>query len=154
MKKIFYALSLYLFFTTTTFAQQLPITIKDNVVLLNGSAIMIYQKANYSEFSFYNLQGEEVLVYFIKRIPITPKDDQIYVLINFLKEEVKLVTALNNPHIYTTAFSSKDTKRAEKLLNWLFEAKVILPDGSFDPEKVQAFYRKYNDDILEKSLNH
>jgi len=142
MKKQLY-LILILLFTLTTSAQQDPIIVKKEQVFLNGKTILRYEKVNSKELSIYNLHGEEIITYFIKNVASSSQYDEHYVIINFLKERIKVTCDLN-PHL-STAFGIDKARNAEKLLNWLYELKVLNADGTINPEKADAFQWKYND---------
>ncbi|MFP9099808.1 hypothetical protein ACLI09_12195 [Flavobacterium sp. RHBU_24] len=142
MKKQLYVILIFLS-SMAGFAQQDPITIKKEQVFLNGTPILRYEKVNAKELSIYNLQGEEIIAYFIKNVASSSQYDEHYVVINFLKERIKVTCDLN-PHL-STAFGIDKARNAEKLLNWLYELKVLNVDGTINPEKAEAFQWKYND---------
>jgi hypothetical protein len=127
-------------------AQNKQITVKNEQVLLNGNHILHFKKVNNTEMSFYNLQGVEIITYFIKNVASSSQYDEHYVIINFLKERIKLTCELND-HLATT-FGIDRSKNAEKLLNWLYELNVLDTDGTINPEKAEAFQWKYNDDAV------
>lgn len=148
MKKLFYSVCFSLVFMCVAAAQN-AITVKNNHVWLNGKNILQYKKVQANELSFYNLQNEEVLVYFIKDKSTKIDPYNSYVIINFLQERIK-ITCDFSERLMTT-FGLDSQKSAEKLLNWLYSEKVINPDGSINREKAEAFQWKYNDDIIMRN---
>jgi hypothetical protein len=148
MKKLFYSVCCSLLFVGLAFAQN-AITIKNNQVWLNGKNILHYSKVETNELSFYNLQNEEVLVYFIKDKSTKTDPYNSYVIINFLQERIK-ITCDFTERLMTT-FGLNREKSAERLLNWLYSEKVFNPDGTVNREKAEAFQWKYNDDLIMRS---
>lgn len=145
MKKLFYSVCFSLLFMGLAFAQN-AITVKNNQVWLNGKNILHYSKVETNELSFYNLQNEEVLVYFIKDKSTKRDLYNSYVIINFLQERIK-ITCDFTERLMTTLGLNRE-KSAEKLLNWLYEVKVLNNDGTINREKAEAFQWKYNDEAV------
>lgn len=151
MKKLFYFLCFSLVSMGMAVAQN-AIAIKNNQVWLNGKNILRYSKVEANELSFYNPQGEEIIVYFIKDKSTKADPYNSYVIINFLQERIK-VTYDFTERLMTTMGLNRE-KSAEKLLNWLYTEKVINPDGTINREKAEAFHWKYNDDALTQRRSH
>jgi len=145
MKKLFYSVCLSLLFMCLAFAQN-PVTVKKNQVYLDNTPILRYEKVTANEISFYNLQGEEILVYFIKNLVTNTQYDEHYVVINFLKERIKVTCDFNER--LSTTFGLDSAKHAEKLLNWLYDVRVLNADGTINREKAEAFQWKYNDEAV------
>ncbi|MFP5438063.1 MAG: hypothetical protein ACLGH8_09770 [Bacteroidia bacterium] len=145
MKKLFYSACFSLLFISATLAQN-AMTVKKNQVYLNNTPILRYEKVTANEMSFYNLQGEEILVYFIKSVVTSTQYDEHYVVINFLKERIKVTCDFSER--LSTTFGLDSARHAEKLLNWLYEVKVLNNDGTINREKAEAFQWKYNDEAV------
>lgn len=146
MKKQLYFI-LVLLFSITAFGQEKAITVTNNDVMLNGSKILLFKKVLASEYSFYNTANKEVLVFMIRENGTVKNPYDDYIIINFLQIRIKVVTEFND-HVSVGLGSA--AKRAEKLLNWLYDEKVINDNGTFNAENADTFYRKYNDEVIAR----
>jgi hypothetical protein len=103
---------------TSLYAQE--IEIKDDQVMLDGKAILKYEKINLIQVSFYDLEsGDELLLYksFDNETPKNFNDD--YFVLNFLTEKKKVETTDFSKITSGMGFNTK--KNMQKLVAWLIK---------------------------------
>ncbi|MBM6498408.1 hypothetical protein H9X54_003710 [Flavobacterium macrobrachii] len=79
----------------------------------------------------------------------TPKyvEDDYYIL-NFLQEKIKVET-----QDFSKIASFMNSKKAmQKLIKWLVKEKVITPEGTINRDKLDTFYEKYNENIVNRTM--
>lgn len=74
-------------------------------------------------------------------------DDDYYVL-NFLTEKVK-IESRDYSH-FSSFFNSK--KSMQKLIQWLIKEKVLSVDGNINKEKLEVFFEKYDENIVNRTM--
>jgi hypothetical protein len=147
MKKIAMVMLLVL---GATFFNAQKIEIKDDSVLLNGKAILKSEKINTFQYSFYTLDDNEILMFrmFDNETPQYQADD--YYVMNFIEQKVKVQCTDFSRIMSGLGMNSK--KNMEKMMNWLLKEKVITPEGKVNADKVEVFYDKYDEKILERTM--
>lgn len=126
------------------------IEIKDDNVLLDGKAILKSEKINTFQYSFYTLDDNEILMFrmFDNETPQYQADD--YYIMNFIEQKVKVQCTDFTKIVSGLGMNSK--KNMEKLMTWLLKEKVITPEGKVNTDKVEVFYDKYDEKILERTM--
>ena len=126
------------------------IEIKDDNVLLDGKTILKSEKINVFQYSFYTLDDNEILMFrmFDNETPQYQADD--YYVINFLEQKVKVQCTDFSRVVSGLGMNSK--KNMEKLMAWLVKEKVITPEGKVNAEKLDVFFDKYDEKILERTM--
>jgi hypothetical protein len=145
-KKLLIAFLLLLSFNMY-FSQE--VVIKDDKVLLDGKQILKAEKINIAQYSFYTMKDDDEILMYRYMDNETPKyieDD--YFILNFLTEKVKVETT----DISKIANFMNSRKGMEKLIKWLLKERVINSDGELNPERVQIFKEKYNENITERTF--
>lgn len=125
------------------------VEIKDDKVYLDGKELLRYEKVNVLQHSFYTLKDdEEILLYkeFDNETPKYVEDD--YYILNFLQEKIKVET-----QDFSKIASFMNSKKAmQKLIKWLVKEKVITPEGTINRDKLDTFYEKYNENIVNRTM--
>lgn len=125
------------------------VEIKDDKVYLDGKELLRYEKVNMAQHSFYTLtDDEEILLYkeFDNETPKYVEDD--YYILNFLQEKIKVET-----QDFSKIASFMNSKKAmQKLIKWLVKEKVITPEGTINRDKLDTFYEKYNENIVNRTM--
>lgn len=131
-------------------AQTVELNKKDNTISIDGSTVLKYKKKQLVNWSIYNTNGEE-LVYFTILDNGTPnyKDDDYYA-ITFIAQNVRVES--NDYSNIQTFFNFN--KALQKFVTWLVEEKVMNIDGSINEEKVNVFYRKYDQNITNRTIRY
>jgi len=126
------------------------VEIKDDNVLLDGKAILKSEKINVFQYSFYTLDDNEILMFrmFDNETPQYQADD--YYVINFLEQKVKVQCTDFSRVVSGLGMNSK--KNMEKLMAWLVKEKVITPEGKVNADKLDIFFDKYDEKILERTM--
>ncbi|KMQ67637.1 hypothetical protein ACM39_12305 [Chryseobacterium sp. FH2] len=125
------------------------IIIKDDKVLLDGKQILKVEKINAAQYSFFSMQDDEEILLYKYMDNETPKyvnDD--YFILNFLTEKVKI----ESTDISKIANFMNSRKGMEKLVRWLIKERVLSHDGELNPDRVQVFKEKYDENITERTL--
>jgi hypothetical protein len=126
------------------------IDIKDDKVLLDGKVILKSEKINVSQYSFYTLDDNEIVMFrmFDNETPQYQADD--YYVINFIEQRTKVQCTDFTRVVSGLGMNSK--KNMEKLIAWLLKEKVMSPEGKLNTDKVGVFYDKYDEKILERTV--
>ncbi len=126
------------------------VEIKGDNVLLDGKAILKSEKINVTQYSFYTLNGDEILMFkiFDNETPQYHQDD--YYVLNFIEEKKKLQSTDFSKVIAGLGMNSK--KSMEKLTTWLLKEKVITPEGKVDTNRLDVLIDKYDEKILERTI--
>lgn len=134
----------------TVFLNAQKIEIKDDNVLLDGKTILKSEKINVFQYSFYTLDDNEILMFrmFDNETPQYQADD--YYVINFLEQKVKVQCTDFSRVVSGLGMNSK--KNMEKLMAWLVKEKVITPEGKVNADKLDVFFDKYDEKILERTM--
>lgn len=125
------------------------VEIKDDKVYLDGKELLRYEKVNMAQHSFYTLTDDEEILLYKEFDNETPKyvDDDYYIL-NFLQEKIKVET-----QDFSKIASFMNSKKAmQKLIKWLVKEKVITPEGTINRDKLDTFYEKYNENIVNRTM--
>ncbi|HLO73067.1 MAG TPA: hypothetical protein VK164_03950 [Flavobacterium sp.] len=148
MRKLF--LSIIFSIIGSSFLNAQEVEIKDDQVLLDGVAILKYEKINVSQHSFYSLDTDEEILLFKWHDNETnqyTQDD--YIILNFLTLKTKVETT--NVELIISGLGMNSKKNMQKLVKWLLKEKVIDNKGTLNSAKVEIFYEKYNEDITERT---
>ena len=125
------------------------VEIKDDKVLLDGKQILKAEKINAIQYSFYDLKNDDEILMYKQMDNETPRNvNDDYFILHFLTEKTK---------IETTDFSKianfmNSRKAMEKLIKWLLKEKVINDKGELNPERVQVFKEKYDQNIQQRTF--
>lgn len=142
-------LTLFLLISGLSFYFSQEVVIKDDKVLLDGKQILKAEKINVLQYSFYSMKDDEEILMFRQMDNETPKymDDDYYVL-NFLTEKTKVEST-----DFTKIINFMNSRKAmEKLIKWLLKERVINNDGELNPERVQTFKEKYDENITDRTF--
>lgn len=138
---------LFIFSFNVCFSQEA--IIKDDKVLLDGKQILKVEKINVAQYSFFSMKDDEEILLYRYMDNETPKyvnDD--YFILNFLTEKVKI----ESTDISKIANFMNSRKGMEKLIRWLIKERVLNHDGELNPDRVQVFKEKYDENITERTL--
>lgn len=148
MKKLL--LTITLLISSISFLNAQEVEIKDDKVLLDGTPILKYEKINILQHSFYSLESDdEILLFKWHNNETDQYSDDDYIILNFLTAKTK-VESTSVEHVIA-GIGMNSRKNMQKLVKWLLKEKVIDTKGNLNPEKVQTFYDKYNEDITERT---
>ncbi len=139
-----------LFFITITTSNAQDAEIKDNKVLLNGKAILKYEKVNLTECSIYSLNDDEIILYRWNDNETPRYQDDDYFIINFLTAKKKVESKSTRHVIAGIGLSAR--KNMQKMINWLLKEKVLDSEGNINLEKLDIFFEKYNENITERTI--
>lgn len=116
------------------------VQIKKDQVYLEGKPILKYNKINLAQVSFYSLSGEEILFYHSVENAIGHKNEETYVVLNFipLKTKVRISD-------YSRIASAGIKKAMEKLIKWLLADQVLTVSGELNLQKLELFRQKYQE---------
>jgi hypothetical protein len=150
MTKKLLLIAIIALFSSTVKAQEKEVEIKDDKVLLDGSAILKYEKISLYEHSIYSLDDDEIISYRYSdnETPKIFEDD--YFVLNFLPQKVKVESTSVTHTIAGLGLNSR--KNMQKLIKWLIKEKIINTDGSINNDKVENFHQKYNEDIVRRTV--
>ena len=147
MNKLFLSI---VFILIGSFINAQEVEIKDDKVLLDGTPILKYEKINRLHHSYYSIESDDEMLLFKWHDNETSQyyeDD--YIILNFLTAKVKVETTSVEHVISGLGMNSK--KNMQKLVKWLIKEKVLDSKGNLNPEKLQTFYDKYNEDITQRT---
>ena len=143
MNKLFLSIA---FILIGSFINAQEVEIKDDKVLLDGTPILKYEKINILQHSFYSIESDdEILLFKWHDNETSQYNEDDYIILNFLTAKVKVETTSVEHVISGLGMNSK--KNMQKLIKWLIKEKVLDSKGNLNPDKVQTFYDKYNEDI-------
>ncbi|MNU98701.1 hypothetical protein D3C71_888170 [compost metagenome] len=139
MKKVL--LSLLLLGFNHLYAQEVELS-KENKVIVDGKEVLKYEKIDNWQYSFYNLGGDEILMF--KYQNNQTQDDQTddYFTLNFLTRHKKVETS-----DFSLIYAANSKKNMQKLIKLLMKEKVLDMNGVIDTNKLDVFYEKYNQKI-------
>ena len=147
MKKIILAGIFITSIFNFTYSQE--VELKEEKVFLDGKEILRYEKVNIIQYSFYTLDNDEEILLFKSFDNETPKyiqDD--YFVLNFLIEKIKVET-----QDFSKIAAFMNSKKAmQKLIKWLIKEKVLSTEGKINKEKLETFYEKYNENIVNRTM--
>lgn len=150
--KLFFAALIFILGNTFVSAQEkeTEVDIKDDKVLLEGTAILKYEKINVSEHSFFTLGDDEIISYQYKDNETPKYGDDDYFIINFLAEKVK-VESTSLRHV-VAGLGMNSRKNMIKMITWLLKEKVLNADGTINSAKLESFSQKYNEDVTQRTV--
>jgi hypothetical protein len=147
MNKLFLSIA---FILIGSFINAQEVEIKDDKVLLDGTPILKYEKINILQHSFYSIESDdEILLFKWHDNETSQYNEDDYIILNFLTAKVKVETTSVEHVISGLGMNSK--KNMQKLVKWLIKEKVLDSKGNLNPEKLQTFYDKYNEDITQRT---
>lgn len=144
MKKLI--LTSLLVISGVNFANSQEVNIKDGKVFLDNNAILKYEKINNWQSSFYTLSDDEILMYKWSDNETSQNTDDDFLTLNFLTLKKKIQTT-----DYSQIASMSSKKSMEKLIKWLLKEKVLDSNGNINSEKLEIFFEKYDEKILERT---
>ncbi|REC73936.1 hypothetical protein DRF60_18810 [Chryseobacterium elymi] len=142
-------LPFFFLITSVNFYFSQEVTIKDDKVLLDGKQILRAEKINMIEYSFFTLKDDEEILMYKMMDSGTPKysNDDYYVL-NFLTQKTKVESS-----DFTKILNFMNSKKGmEKLIKWLLKEKVINSDGELNPDRLEIFKEKYDENITDRTF--
>ncbi len=125
------------------------VVIKNDKVLLDGKQILKAEKINVAQYSFFTMKDDEEILmykYMDNETPVYQNDD--YFILNFLTEKTKV----ESKDFTKIANFMNSKKGMEKLVKWLLKERVINNEGELNPDRVQIFKEKYDENITERTL--
>ena len=147
MNKLFLSIA---FIIIGSFINAQEVEIKDDKVLLDETPILKYEKINILQHSFYSIESDdEILLFKWHDNETSQYNEDDYIILNFLTAKVKVETTSVEHVISGLGMNSK--KNMQKLVKWLIKEKVLDSKGNLNPEKLQTFYDKYNEDITQRT---
>jgi len=151
MKQILIIVSLCMTIAFNASAQE--VLLKEPYVLINGKQVFKFEKINASHYSFFTLDDDEFLMFKYDDngtlgTPGSQADD--YFTLNFLTLKTK-VESSDLPKI-TQGLGANMKKNMEKMIAWLLKEKVIDADGNLNSAKVEIFFDKYHEKILDRTV--
>jgi regulatory protein YycI of two-component signal transduction system YycFG len=125
------------------------VVIKDDKVLLDAKQILKAEKINVAQYSFFTMKDDdEILMYKYKDNETPTYVDDDYFILNFLSEKTKV----ESKDFTKIANFMNSRKGMEKLVKWLLKERVINNEGELNPDRVQIFKEKYDENITERTL--
>lgn len=102
------------------------------------------------QYSFYNLNDDEILLfkYDDNETPNNMNDN--FIVLNFLNNKRKVESKNIEKVMAGLGFNSK--KNAIKLINWLLKEKVLTTEGIINPDKLDIFVEKYDENIINRTI--
>ncbi|UPQ78988.1 hypothetical protein M0M57_15380 [Flavobacterium azooxidireducens] len=144
--------SLFLIFGITSFYAQ-EVEIKDGKVFVDSKSILKYEKINVHQHSFFSLDSdEEIIFYKYDENATRGYSDDDYFILNFLTLKKKVES--KNVRLIFSGIGMNSRKNMEKLIGLLIKEKVLDTEGKLNPEKVEIFYEKYNEDITMRTVRY
>ena len=138
MRVIFIIISL--FFTTVSFAQK--VQFKKSKVLIDKIETFDFNRSLLSnDFSLYKLNSKDEIIYISHFNNETPRyHDDDYKKIVFIKQNIIVES------------SRLRSKTLKQLIRLLLEEEILDKDGNINPEKLQSFVTKYNENITNRTM--
>lgn len=131
-------------------AQDVALDKKNNTIVIDGAAVLKYTKTNMANWSFYDMNENEIVFFKLADNGTPSYRDDDYMIINFLTENTK-VESNDFSHIQA-AFNVN--KSIEKFVVWMLKEKVLDNKGNINPDKVATFYSKYDQNITNRTIKH
>jgi len=142
-------LTVFLLIVSFTFYFSQEVVIKNDKVLLDGKQILKAEKINVAQYSFFTMKNDDEILmyrYMDNETPMYQDDD--YFILNFLTEKTKV----ESKDFTKIANFMNSRKGMEKLVKWLLKERVINSEGELNPDRVQVFKDKYDENITERTL--
>ncbi len=142
-------LAIFLLIVSCNFYFSQEVVIKDEKVLLDGKQILKAEKINVAQYSFFTMKNDDEILmykYMDNETPMYQNDD--YFILNFLSEKTKV----ESKDFTKIANFMNSRKGMEKLVKWLLKERVINDEGELNPDRVQVFKDKYDENITERTL--
>lgn len=138
MKKL--VLSFILLGLQQIYAQE--VELKEDKVIVDGKEVLKYEKINNGHYSFYDVEGNEILMYKYQNNQTQNYDGDDYFTLNFVSLKRKVETS-----DFSLIYAMSSKKNMQKLIKLLFKEKVLDINGHVNTEKLDIFYEKYNQEI-------
>lgn len=106
-----------------SFSNAQEVEIKDEKVLLDGKAILKYEKININQHSFYDFEDNEVLMFKLSDNETPDYQDDNFYTLNFLTLKKK-IQSTDFSHI-VSGMGLNSRKNMQKLIKWLIKEKVF-----------------------------
>lgn len=142
-------LAIFLLIVSCNFYFSQEVVIKDDKVLLDGKQILKSEKINVAQYSFFTMKNDDEILmykYMDNETPMYQDDD--YFILNFLSEKTKV----ESKDFTKIANFMNSRKGMEKLVKWLLKERVINTEGELNPDRVNVFKDKYDENITERTL--
>ncbi|MFT3793802.1 hypothetical protein [Flavobacterium sp.] len=150
MKKLI-ALLFVLSSTIGLQAQEVELNKKDEVQL-DGKTILKYKKINARQYSFYSLEGDEILYYKLDDNETHQYIEDDFFILNFLTAKKKVET--KNRSLVASGLGMNSAKNMAKLIKALLDEKVLDADGKLNLDKLDTFYEKYHENITARTVRY
>lgn len=145
------SLLLLLFGVVGLHAQEVELNKKDEV-LLDGKTILNYKKINARQYSFYSLDGDEILYYKLDDKETRQYIEDDFFILNFLTAKKKVET--KNRSLVASGLGMNSAKNMAKLIKALLEEKVLDAEGKLNLDKLDIFYEKHNENITARTVRY
>ncbi len=139
-----------LFLLGGLFMNAQEVEIKDEKVLFDGKQVLKYEKTNSFIHTLFTLDDNELLLYKFNNNETREYLDDDYLVLNFIPFKKKVETTNKSQAISGMGLNSR--KNMQKLITWLLKEKVINANGAINPERLDIFYEKYNENITERTV--
>ena len=141
-------LAILLFVTGVSFSQE--VELKKEKVYLDGKEILKYEKINSIQYSFFSLEDEEILHFKLSNNETLHYLEDDYFILNFLNEKKKIEST--DISRISSGLGMNSAKNMKKLIIWLLKEKVLGADGKINPEKLDVFEQKFQEDITVRTV--
>ena len=133
-----------LFFFAFTSMNAQKIKLKKGNVIIDGETYFKYEKRMMaSEFSLYSLDGEDEILFILRNNNETiGYGDDDFNQITFIKDKKKLESATLRGYSFKWFVST------------LIKNKVLDLEGNIDPDKLETFFAKYDENITERTVRY
>jgi hypothetical protein len=148
MKQILIIVSLCMTIAFNASAQE--VVLKEPYVLINGKQVFKFEKINAYQYSFFNLDDDEFLMYKYSENETPSYTDDDFFVLNFLTLKVKVEISDFSNIIQGTGWNMN--KNMAKLMTWLLKEKVLDAEGNLNSAKVEIFSDKYHEKILDRTV--
>lgn len=147
-KNLTFFLFLSLFSFNKFSAQE--VSIKDDKIEINNVPVLRFEKINLEQYSFYNLNDDEILLFRYNNNETPNNNNDDFIVLNFLNNKRKVES--KNIEKVMAGFGLNSKKNSIKLINWLIKEKVLTTEGIINPDKLDIFVEKYDENITNRTI--
>lgn len=139
-----------IFMTAYTFMYGQTVELSDNLIKIDGQAVLKFEKNKMASFSIYNMDGDELLMYRLHDNDTPGDGNDDYYILNFIIEKKKIEAM---PASNTTGLIGMNVKKtSEKVVNWLLREKVLNTDGTLNADRIDIVISKYDENIQNRTF--
>lgn len=102
------------------------------------------------QYSFYNLNDDEILLFRYNNNETPNNNNDDFIVLNFLNNKRKVES--KNIEKVMAGFGLNSKKNSIKLINWLIKEKVLTTEGIINPDKLDIFVEKYDENITNRTI--